>query len=81
VIQGGANERDALGSSFPGGWPIPLEMRRDRTLEKIAAAFAQAVAEGDLREAEGWLAVARLADRREPDPHHREPLARGTGTR
>ncbi len=47
--------------------PIPLPMRKARTLEGIASAFAQAVAEGDLREAEGWLAVARLVERTEPD--------------
>ncbi len=33
-------------------------MRRKRRLEEIAAAFAEAVAEGDLSAAEGWLAVA-----------------------
>ena len=30
----------------------------DRTLAKISEAFARAVAAGDLRKAEGWLAVA-----------------------
>lgn len=36
-------------------------MSRERTLEKIEAAFAEAVERGDFSEAEGWLAVARLA--------------------
>ena len=34
-------------------------MRKDdRTLAKITEAFARAVASGDMRKAEGWLAVA-----------------------
>jgi hypothetical protein len=38
---------------------------RDRTLEKIMQAFADAVAAGDYAKAEGWLAVARFSqDRR-----------------
>lgn len=40
-------------------------MRAERTLEKIAAAFAEAVGDGNLEEAEGWLAVARLTAGRE----------------
>lgn len=43
---------------FPSDLPIPCPMARDRRLEEIAAAFADAVAEGDLAAAEGWLAVA-----------------------
>ena len=31
---------------------------KDRTLEKITEAFARSVAAGDMRKAEGWLAVA-----------------------
>jgi len=31
---------------------------KDRTLEKISEAFARSVAAGDMRKAEGWLAVA-----------------------
>lgn len=38
--------------------PMAVTMARDRRLEEIAAAFAEAVAEGDLAAAEGWLAVA-----------------------
>jgi hypothetical protein len=34
---------------------------RVRTLEKIMAAFAEAVAAGDFEKAEGWLAVAIFA--------------------
>jgi hypothetical protein len=49
-------------------------MRRDRRLEKIAAAFADALAEGNLAEAEGWLAVAKLSAAREPDPPQLETL-------
>jgi iron uptake system EfeUOB component EfeO/EfeM len=37
---------------------------RERTLEKIMAAFAEAVAAGDFEKAEGWLAVARLSQER-----------------
>ena len=47
------------GSRFPG---IPADTSRmrkeDRTLAKITDAFARAVAAGDMRKAEGWLAVA-----------------------
>jgi len=35
-------------------------MRRDKTLEKIVQAFAEAVAEQDFDAAEGWFATARL---------------------
>jgi len=35
-------------------------MRRDRTLEKILAAFADAIDERDFDAAEGWMATARL---------------------
>jgi hypothetical protein len=37
---------------------------RERTLEKIMAAFADAVAAGDYHTAEGWLAVARFSQAR-----------------
>jgi hypothetical protein len=40
------------------GVPIPGTVTRERRLEEIQAAFAEAVAEGDLAAAEGWLAVA-----------------------
>jgi hypothetical protein len=40
---------------------------RERTLEKIMAAFADAVATGDYDKAEGWLAVARLSQQRTDD--------------
>jgi hypothetical protein len=36
-------------------------MRNERTLEKILAAFAEAVEAGEYREAEGWMAVAAWA--------------------
>jgi iron uptake system EfeUOB component EfeO/EfeM len=37
---------------------------RERTLEKIMEAFADAVAAGDYAKAEGWLAVARFSQDR-----------------
>jgi iron uptake system EfeUOB component EfeO/EfeM len=37
---------------------------RERTLERILEAFADAVAAGDYEKAEGWLAVARLSQER-----------------
>jgi hypothetical protein len=37
---------------------------RERTLERILEAFADAVAAGDYEKAEGWLAVARLSQGR-----------------
>jgi hypothetical protein len=37
---------------------------RERTLERILAAFADAVAAGDYEKAEGWLAVAQLSQER-----------------
>lgn len=43
-------------------------MRKVRKLDEIAAAFAEAVAEGDLREAEGWLSVAVHVADLEPLP-------------
>ncbi len=36
-------------------------MSNERTLDKIVAAFAEAVASGDFEKAEGWLAVASFA--------------------
>ncbi len=53
-------------------------MRRERRLEEIAAAFAEAVAEGDLAAAEGWLAVAMFLRAEEPiapagDPARADP--------
>jgi hypothetical protein len=36
-------------------------MRRDSKLDRLASAFADAVAQGQLEEAEGWLATAFLA--------------------
>jgi hypothetical protein len=39
----------------------------ERTLDKIAAAFAEAVASGDFEKAEGWFAVASFARQRTPD--------------
>jgi len=38
--------------------PIPGTVTPERRLEEVEAAFAEAVAEGDLAAAEGWLAVA-----------------------
>lgn len=38
--------------------PIPASMDVGRRLAEIAEAFAEAVAEGNLEAAEGWLAVA-----------------------
>ena len=47
------------GSRSPG---IPADTsdmsKSDRTLAKITEAFARSVAAGDMRKAEGWLAVA-----------------------
>jgi hypothetical protein len=37
---------------------------RERRLEKIMEAFANAVAAGDYAKAEGWLAVARFSQDR-----------------
>jgi hypothetical protein len=37
---------------------------RERTLDKIMEAFADAVAAGEFAKAEGWLAVARLSQDR-----------------
>jgi hypothetical protein len=37
---------------------------RERTLERIMQAFADAVAAGDYAKAEGWLAVARFSQDR-----------------
>jgi hypothetical protein len=39
-------------------------VKRERTLERIMAAFAEAVAGGDYERAEGWLAVARFSQDR-----------------
>jgi len=41
--------------------PIPVGMKLERTIEKISTVFAEAVAAGRFAEAEGWIAVARLA--------------------
>lgn len=50
---------------------------RQSTLDRIAEAFAQAVARGDFAAAEGWLVAARHAAEREAD---RSPaLARARG--
>ena len=35
---------------------------KDRTLDRILEAFAEAVAAGEFEKAEGWLAVARWAE-------------------
>jgi hypothetical protein len=43
---------------------------RERTLEKIMAAFAEAVAAGDFEKAEGWLAVASFARNRVVERGH-----------
>jgi len=51
---------------------------RARTLDKIMAAFAEAVAAGDFERAEGWLAVARFSQARSgvsPDPLDRGRIA------
>jgi hypothetical protein len=40
---------------------------RQSTLDRIAEAFAQAVARGDFAAAEGWLVAARHAAEREAD--------------
>ncbi|MEO8292179.1 MAG: hypothetical protein ABI635_03485 [Actinomycetota bacterium] len=39
----------------------------ERTMDKIVAAFAEAVAVGAFQTAEGWLAVATFARDRVPD--------------
>jgi hypothetical protein len=51
---------------------------RERTLERIEAAFADAAARGDFSEAEGWLAVARLAQARVRETSPERPGARPT---
>jgi hypothetical protein len=51
---------DVRGSSSFQPSPMQWGMRRDRTLEKIVEAFAEAVAEYDFDAAEGWFATARL---------------------
>jgi hypothetical protein len=48
---------------------------RDRTLEKIMQAFADAVAAGDYAKAEGWLAVARFSQDRRSDVDAQRSLA------
>lgn len=54
--------------------PMTGVMARDRRLEEIAEAFAEAVAAGDMAAAEGWLAVAAfVADR---NGVREEPAAR-----
>ena len=48
-----------IGLKVSGGAADTSGMRKhDRTLAKITEAFARAVAAGDMRKAEGWLAVA-----------------------
>lgn len=44
-----------------------MRLRRPTTTEKIARAFAEAVAAGDLEAAEGWVAVAALRAERSAD--------------
>lgn len=51
------------------------EVSRERTLEKIMQAFADAVAAGDYAKAEGWLAVARFSQDRCSDLDARHSLA------
>ena len=41
---------------------------KDRTLDRVLEAFAEAVAAGEFERAEGWLAVARWAQRVEEVP-------------
>ncbi|GBC86628.1 hypothetical protein HRbin12_00625 [bacterium HR12] len=48
-------------------------MRIERRLREIEAAFAEAVAAGDLRAAEGWVAVASFVAAVEP-PEPRGPV-------
>jgi hypothetical protein len=48
---------------------------RERTLEKIMQAFADAVAAGDYAKAEGWLAVARFSQDRRSDVEAQPTLA------
>jgi hypothetical protein len=50
----------SAGPSFRSalGVPIPGTVTRERRLEAIAAAFAEAAAEHDFAAAEGWIAVA-----------------------
>lgn len=40
---------------------------RPSTLDRVAGAFAEAVAAGDFEAAEGWLATARYVERRQED--------------
>jgi hypothetical protein len=44
-----------------------MRLRRPTTTERIARAFADAVAAGDLEAAEGWVAVAALRAERSAD--------------
>lgn len=48
---------------------------RRTTLDRIATAYADAVAIGDFEAAEGWLATASFVAARQEDGH-RGPLAR-----
>lgn len=54
--------------------PIPRPMRVERRLREIEVAFAEAVAAGDLRAAEGWVAVASFVAAVEPPPEPRGPV-------
>ena len=49
----------------------PVDIRgvklRASTLDRVATAYAEAVAAGDLDAAEGWFATARYVAEREPD--------------
>lgn len=47
-----------------------VKLRRISTDDRIARAFAEAVSDGNLEAAEGWLAVAALRANRSEDRRH-----------
>jgi hypothetical protein len=58
-----------------------MHLRQHRTLDRIAGSFADAVAAGDFEAAEGWLATARYAERREADRLRTRAERRGSAPR
>jgi hypothetical protein len=51
----------------PEGVDIAVVKLRTSTLDRVAKAYAEAVAAGDLDAAEGWFATARYVAEREAD--------------
>jgi len=56
------SSRNALRQAISGGVKL-----RTSTLDRVATAYAEAVAAGDLDAAEGWFATARYVAEREAD--------------